>query len=728
MKALLIGGNRFVGVEMAWHLLHAGYELTVLALDSPPADIRPHIRWLKADRNDDTVLGALFAIESFDCVVDNIAYQARQVEQLIAALNGRIGRYVLTSTTDCYPSNMPRSYTEDQAEIREYDLTGLSDAQRYSYGKRSCEAVLQGSGVEWTVLRPCLVTGPRDNRNGSPAPRMIHWFEESARSHFWVPRVLDGGPILLCSGDEVVLKQIWVGDLARAVIHVLARPETVGQAYNVTGDEIWSNERMVHALAAAAGTHPDIVHVPNALLEQAGLDYSPVYGTAAGWTLADNAKLKATGWLPTPAEQWLPQLLEANARPEMRSWYHTRIQEIALARHVQRSRQQRTTLAAPSAISIGNVAPHSTGNEPCSGQLAASACHNFQQRAMQQHSGAVPLESFYAPFGNGVVSRIGIGTWMGDTSAATDQRYIETLIHAASRGINVFDTAINYRHMQAERCVGAAVRRLVALGIHRESLCIASKGGYVTHDASDQRNAETYIRERYLLPGLIDADEMRRLHSLKPRFIVQQIDQSLHNLGLNTIDVYYLHNPEDERLHLDEQLFYSRLTSSFVELEKAVAAGKIGCYGVATWDGFRVGCEDRRYLSLERVISAATEAALQAGVPKHHLGAIQTPFNVKDHRSYSLPTQLLRGRLVPVLEAIADSGLYCFTSASVLQGSAVPEEMRGSMPGISDHTAVLRAAYSTPGVGTALAGMRRIASVEEAMIVSATPLIERLAL
>lgn len=110
---------------------------------------------------------------------------------------------------------------------------------------------------------------------------------------------------------------------------------------------------------------------------------------------------------------------------------------------------------------------------------------------MQQLSGVVPLEGFYAPFGDGIVSRIGIGTWMGDTSTATDQRYIETLVHAASRGINVFDTAINYRHMQAERCVGTAVRRLVSLGTPREGLCIASKGGYVTHDANDRRKADT---------------------------------------------------------------------------------------------------------------------------------------------------------------------------------------------------------------------------------------------
>lgn len=221
---------------------------------------------------------------------------------------------------------------------------------------------------------------------------------------------------------------------------------------------------------------------------------------------------------------------------------------------------------------------------------------------------------------------------------------------------------------------------------------------------------------------------MSRHHSLKPCFIAQQIDQSLLNLGLSTIDVYYLHNPEDECQHLDTKLFYAQLVEVFVELEKAVSIGKIGCYGLATWDGLRVSSEDPRHLCLERVMSAATEAALQVGVPKHHFCAVQTPFNVRDHQSYTLATQPLQGRLVPAFEAIAAFGLYCFTSASVLQGARVPEKMRGRMPGFALGTAALRTAYSTPGVGTALAGMRRIASVEEAKIVGATPLITPLEL
>lgn len=724
MKILLVGGNRYVGVEIIWHLLRAGHAVTVLALDAPPADVRPHVRLLLANRNDEAVLAAILGHEDFDVVIDNIAYEPQQVASLTTALRGRAGRYLLTSTTDTYPHNFPRDYIEDQTEIREYDMASLAEADRYNYGKRSCEAVLIKSGIPWTVLRPCIVTGPRDNINGGPAMRGSHWFEESTRSHFWPQRILDGGPLLMASEDEYVMKMVWIGDLARAYTHAIAHPETtLGQAFNVAGDEVWTNERIVRALAAAAGMTPEIVRVPSAVIEQAGLDYLPAYGTAAYWPLADNAKLKSTGWKPTPAAQWLPFLLEANSPPIARAWYHTRIQEIALAHHVQR--KQGKEIAIPAAMEsrpYRTAAPADTA-AAMSGSHQAAASLAWQGQVLEQSSGNVPLPEFFKTFRGASVSGIGIGTWMGDTSSATDLRYVETLVHAASRGINVFDTAINYRHMLAERCVGKAVQRLVNSGIPRQGLLIASKGGYITHDAAGSRNWDDYVRQEYLEPGLISAAEMSRAHAINPRFIRHQIERSRDNLKLETVDIYYLHNPEEALAGLGAKASRQRLTETFAILEEAVAAGKIGCYGLATWDGLRVAKHDPRHLSLATAVAAARDAA---GSGEHHLAVIQLPFNIRDHQAATLPTQRVGRALLPALQAAEALGLYVMTSASVLQGAEIPQadesRLRAAAPGHSLVTAALQLARSTSGVGTALVGMRRIHSVEEAMAVAQMPL------
>ncbi|MCM2309335.1 MAG: aldo/keto reductase [Sulfuritalea sp.] len=727
MKILLVGGNRYVGVEIIWHLLGAGHEVTVLALDAPPADLRAHVRLLLANRNDEAALATLFGHEHFDVAIDNIAYEPQQVVSLTGALQGRVGRYLLTSTTDTYPHNMPRDYTEEQTEIREYDMASLAEGDRYNYGKRSCEAVLIKSGLPWTVLRPCIVTGPRDNIHGAPAMRGTHWFEESARSHFWPQRILDGGPLLMASEDEYVMKMVWIGDLARAYTHAIAHPEsTTGQAFNVAGDEVWTNERIVRALAAAAGVAPEIVRVPAAVIEQAGLDYAPVYGTAAYWPLADNAKLKSTGWKPTPAEQWLPFLLEADSAPISRAWYGTRMQEIALARHVQRKQGEVVVIPAAMEVQADRARPeHAASTASIAGRHEAQASLAWQARAMEQGSGSLPLPEFFKTFRGATVSGIGVGTWMGDLSAATDARYVETLVHAASRGLNVFDTAINYRHMLAERCVGQAVQRLAKCGIPRQALLVASKGGYITHDAAGVRDWNAYVREEYLEPGLISAEEMSRAHAINPQFIRRQVEQSLDNLKLETLDIYYLHNPEEALAGLAAKELRRSMTMTFAVLEEAVATGRIGSYGLATWDGLRVVKDDPRHLSLATAVAAARDAA---GSDEHHLAVIQLPFNIRDHQAATLPTQKLGRATVPALQAAEALGLYVMTSASVMQGgeTAAADEarLRAAAPGHSLITAALQISRSGRGVGTALVGMRRIHSVEEAMAVAQMPLAQ----
>jgi aryl-alcohol dehydrogenase-like predicted oxidoreductase len=76
---------------------------------------------------------------------------------------------------------------------------------------------------------------------------------------------------------------------------------------------------------------------------------------------------------------------------------------------------------------------------------------------------------------------------------------------------------------------------------------------------------------------------------MSPRYLAHQLDQSLRNLKLQTIDVYYIHNPESQFAGVGREDFAARLRAAFQFLESAVDAGKIARYGVATWNGFRVG-------------------------------------------------------------------------------------------------------------------------------------------
>src|SRR3982751_2131411 len=78
------------------------------------------------------------------------------------------------------------------------------------------------------------------------------------------------------------------------------------------------------------------------------------------------------------------------------------------------------------------------------------------------------------------VSALGLGTYLGDCTDEEDRAYTQT-VHAAVRsGINVIDTASNYRCQRSERAVGRALEEVVASGeARRDEIVVCTKGGYV---------------------------------------------------------------------------------------------------------------------------------------------------------------------------------------------------------------------------------------------------------
>src|SRR2546430_310964 len=74
-------------------------------------------------------------------------------------------------------------------------------------------------------------------------------------------------------------------------------------------------------------------------------------------------------------------------------------------------------------------------------------------------------------------------------------------------------------------------------------------------------------------------------HCITPQFLNDQLARSLRNLGVDCIDVYYLHNPETQLGEISRPDFYERVRDAFAFLESAAAEGKIQYYGMATWNG-----------------------------------------------------------------------------------------------------------------------------------------------
>jgi aryl-alcohol dehydrogenase-like predicted oxidoreductase len=284
-------------------------------------------------------------------------------------------------------------------------------------------------------------------------------------------------------------------------------------------------------------------------------------------------------------------------------------------------------------------------------------------------------------------------------------------------GCNVFDTAISYRAMTSERALGAALRRAFASGAAaRDEVFAISKCGYLTVDPSSPRlgrDPRRYLLETYVDPGLVDPDEVvNGVHFLGPAFVRDQIRRSRANLGLATIDLYCLDDPELQLLAHGPDDFRARLRAVFEALEEAARAGEIGAYGIASWSGLITPHSEKGHLSLVELF----ELALEVGGGDHRLRGFALPYGPGLTQAHSADTQFGPGGAAGALALLRDTGSAVFAAAPLARGRAVrglPAFVGQHLPGLAnDAQRALQLARSTPGVSCALVGMRDPAHVE----------------
>ena len=342
--------------------------------------------------------------------------------------------------------------------------------------------------------------------------------------------------------------------------------------------------------------------------------------------------------------------------------------------------------------------------------------------------------TYFRRFGPGVVSSIGLGTYLGDPTPAVDDAYRESIDLALRSGVNHVDTAANYRCGRAERVVGEAVRNSP---IDRDAVVVATKGGFVPFDGERPSDPGAYVRDRFVEPGIVDRDDLASgSHAITPKFLEWSLDRSLERLGLDTIDCYYVHNPETQLAVRSPEAVYDALEDAFERLERRRAAGDIGSYGVATWHAFRVDEDSDQYLSLAEVLSRAAAAGAAVGPDDDHgFEAIQLPFNVAMADAFSRANQRPYdasaagenatdadapddGARVSTLEFAHEAGLSVVTSASIGQGElandgGIPAAIDDVLAGETSAQRALNFARSAPGVTSSLVGASDVDHVRE---------------
>jgi aryl-alcohol dehydrogenase-like predicted oxidoreductase len=338
-----------------------------------------------------------------------------------------------------------------------------------------------------------------------------------------------------------------------------------------------------------------------------------------------------------------------------------------------------------------------------------------QQVASQQN---------YKNIHNLTLSNVGVGTYLGNPDTETDKLVEEAIKKSVLGGINVIDTAINYRAQKAERSMRNAISQLINNNdISREEIFVSTKNGYVTNDGDIQEDLMQYVMREYGKTGIVnEGDISPGYHCMTLPYLNDQLERSLKNLGLECIDLMYLHNSVEGQTHLPRDQFLKNLKEVFDFYEKKRKDGKIRFYGMATWECFRTTPENPLFLELAEVM----DLAIQAGGNEHGFRFIQLPFNLMLDQAYMTKNHGVDGKTVSALEAAQKFNLGVFTSVPLMQGKLLTTNIIPEFGNSSVSVRLLQFVRSTPGITAPLIGHKSESHVKENMDIMKIPPLSEL--
>jgi len=275
-----------------------------------------------------------------------------------------------------------------------------------------------------------------------------------------------------------------------------------------------------------------------------------------------------------------------------------------------------------------------------------------------ENRGGHPAVPYSQLSGTGLwVSQAGFG---GYRVHQADPAHGQALRKALSAGINLIDTSANYSNGGSEILVGQVLKKLIeSKKIRRESAVVVTKAGYLQGEnylLSQERKAQGHPFPDLVLFG------QGLEHCIHPEFLEDQLLRSLGRLGLLTVDVFLLHNPEYylswarqaglPRAEAEKE-YCRRIGLAFEFLETQVEKGRLRWYGISS-NTFPQPADDYEFTSLEKVLDLAERLS-----SNHHFRVIQLPFNLLETGAV---TEINQSGGRSVLDLAGEKGLGLLTN------------------------------------------------------------------
>jgi nucleoside-diphosphate-sugar epimerase len=243
-SCLILGGNRFVGVNLVRQLLDRGNRVAVFNRGHKQlvADLASQVQIIQGDRNIRTDLEKAAAFDA-DIVFDMSCYEPSQAQMAVEIFGGRIHRYLYVSSVAAYRTPLTFPVVEDDP-LGTWPLWGPYGPQKAATDTFFLDAYGK-TRFPVTILRPTYVLGPGNHVE---------------REAFFVSRLLQKMPIVIPGDGQALIHFIFASEVAQALIALSETPGTVGQAYNAATDQAITLERFVRLIAEILGAEAQLIY------------------------------------------------------------------------------------------------------------------------------------------------------------------------------------------------------------------------------------------------------------------------------------------------------------------------------------------------------------------------------------------------------------------------------------------------------------------------------------
>ena len=286
MKALFIGGTGKISAAIVRRLVQEpGWEVWLLNRGNRPEAVPEGAISVVCDINDEAAVREKLEGQFFDCVCEWIGFTRDQVERDYRLFKGMTRQYIYTSSAS--------AYHKPAASYRITEGTTLANPYwQYSRDKIACEEFLMAKyreeGFPVTIVRPSHTYDERD------IPVALH-----GQNGSWqvIERMRQGKPVIVHGDGESLWHLTFNTDFAVGYTALMGNRHAIGEAFQITGDEVLTWNQIYRTIADALGVELHAYHVASDYLAAVGNRYGYDFegnltGDKAVSVVFDNAKLK----------------------------------------------------------------------------------------------------------------------------------------------------------------------------------------------------------------------------------------------------------------------------------------------------------------------------------------------------------------------------------------------------------------------------------------------------